>query len=205
MNLCPNCNKEFHCGSNDKEPCWCSSLPNIVPLDAESCLCPDCLQKKIDELKNKKTINIQERNTVFEILAKLKSDTAPLFGKMSPQHMIEHLCLSLTFCNGKLPQVLMVDERISKAIRHHTLNTNEEFKIGFKAPMLPDEPIALIHPDLNSAITQLKKEMQDFDLYFKTNPDKTLMSPVLGELNYAEWIAFHNKHFTHHFRQFGLL
>lgn len=50
MNTCPNCKKEFHCGSNDKEPCWCCSLPNIVPFDSKECLCPKCLQNKITEL-----------------------------------------------------------------------------------------------------------------------------------------------------------
>ncbi len=48
---CSNCKTEFHCGSNDKEPCWCCSLPNIVPLEGDSCLCKDCLQKKINELQ----------------------------------------------------------------------------------------------------------------------------------------------------------
>jgi hypothetical protein len=48
MNVCPNCKKEFHCGSHDKEPCWCCSLPNIVPLEGDSCLCKECLQIKIE-------------------------------------------------------------------------------------------------------------------------------------------------------------
>jgi len=29
--------------------------------------------------------------------------------------------------------------------------------------------------------------------------------PRLGKLNYKEWIIFHNKHFTHHFKQFELI
>ena len=54
MNICPDCKTEFHCGSNDKEPCWCCSLPNIVPLDSKECLCPACLEKKIKELQSHK-------------------------------------------------------------------------------------------------------------------------------------------------------
>lgn len=150
-------------------------------------------------------INIQDRNTVFEILKKLESDATPMFGKMSPQHMIEHLILALSFSNGKSPQPLMVDERIAKTIKHYTINTDREMSVGFKAPMLGDDLIPLSYPSLEIAIEHLKEDLNAFDLYFKNNPDTKPISPVIGELNYAEWIVFHNKHFTHHFKQFGLL
>lgn len=150
-------------------------------------------------------INIQERNTVFETLKKLQSDTPPLFGKMTPQHMIEHLMLALSFSNGKSPQPLMVDERVAKTIKHYTINTEREMSVGFKAPMLGDDLLPLTYSNLESAIEHLREELNSFDLYFKINPNATPVSPVIGELNYNEWIVFHNKHFTHHFKQFGLL
>ncbi len=150
-------------------------------------------------------INIRERHKVFETSQNLKSNASPLFGIMTPQHMIEHLIFVLKFSNGKLPQRLMVDERLSKTIKYYTIDTDREMSIGFKAPMLGEGLVPLLLPDLNSAIEQLRKELIDFDFYFKTNPDSKPMSPVLGELDHREWIIFHNKHFTHHFNQFGLL
>ena len=43
---CPRCGTAFGCCS---ENCWCSELPNIMPLvDNEDCLCYDCLKKEID-------------------------------------------------------------------------------------------------------------------------------------------------------------
>lgn len=150
-------------------------------------------------------ININERDKIFETLSQLKSDSIPLFGKMTAQHMIEHLMLAISFSNGKLPQRIMVDERVAKTIRHYTINTDKEMSIGFKAPMLGDDLLPLSHPDLKTAIEFLKKQLDDFDFYFKHNPDAKPISPVIGELNYGEWIVFHNKHFTHHFKQFGLL
>ncbi len=150
-------------------------------------------------------INIQDRPSVFETLKKLRSDALPVFGKMSPQHMIEHLSFALSFSNGKLPQTLMVDERIAKTIKHYTINTDKEMSVGFKAPMLGDDLVPLSYPSLEIAIEYLKEELNDFDLYFKNNPESKPISPVIGELNYTEWIVFHNKHFTHHFKQFGLL
>jgi hypothetical protein len=150
-------------------------------------------------------INILDRQKTFPILMSLKEDDKPLFGKMSPQHMIEHLMYALSFSNGRSPQPLMVNERIAKTIRHHIINTEKEISIGFKAPMLGDDLLPLRNPDLATAINYLEKELDLFDHYFKMNPDSSPVSPVMGELNYSEWIIFHNKHFTHHFKQFGLL
>ena len=54
MSKCPECNTEFECGANNTEPCWCTKLPNIVPLDSSACLCPACLELKIKEIQSKK-------------------------------------------------------------------------------------------------------------------------------------------------------
>ena len=53
MSKCPICNTEFECGANNPEPCWCTKLPNIVPLNTDSCLCQACLKLKIKELESK--------------------------------------------------------------------------------------------------------------------------------------------------------
>jgi hypothetical protein len=150
-------------------------------------------------------LNILDKEHIFKALSQLRADTSPLFGKMNAQDMVEHLILSMTFCNGKAPQVLMIEERSSQVIKHHTVNTGKEMGRGFKAPMLGDTPPPLIQEDLHAAIEQLKKEMEDFDSFFKKAPHATPISPVLGTLDHAEWIIFHNKHFTHHFKQFGLV
>jgi ribosomal protein S18 acetylase RimI-like enzyme len=45
--ICKECGTLFHCGSKDNAPCWCNSLPNIIPVEGTTCLCPNCLNKKI--------------------------------------------------------------------------------------------------------------------------------------------------------------
>lgn len=46
---CPQCGTNFTCGiAEGGQTCWCFDLPNVVPVDEETaCLCPDCLQKHI--------------------------------------------------------------------------------------------------------------------------------------------------------------
>jgi Cysteine-rich CWC len=57
--ICPRCGAAFRCGmaAGDAE-CWCIQLPQVMPLPssspaapdiaAVSCLCPVCLQQKLD-------------------------------------------------------------------------------------------------------------------------------------------------------------
>jgi hypothetical protein len=45
--VCPNCGETFSCFSDN---CWCSKLPNIMPMEeARGCLCPKCLEVTIQE------------------------------------------------------------------------------------------------------------------------------------------------------------
>jgi len=49
---CSECGKEFECGIKaGKSTCWCYSFPHIpFQKESDSCLCPECLGKKISNL-----------------------------------------------------------------------------------------------------------------------------------------------------------
>lgn len=50
--LCPACAAQFTCQNQGSEPCWCASLPAIMPVppqNAGGCYCPRCLRAIIDE------------------------------------------------------------------------------------------------------------------------------------------------------------
>jgi hypothetical protein len=43
--ICEKCNIEFSCYNDG---CWCSGLPNILPLDPnKDCFCPSCLKAEV--------------------------------------------------------------------------------------------------------------------------------------------------------------
>lgn len=45
---CLRCAAEFPCGpASEKEPCWCASLPAVMPMSEAGCLCPKCLKEEI--------------------------------------------------------------------------------------------------------------------------------------------------------------
>jgi len=54
--ICKKCKNQFECSAADSsKKCWCFDKPNVISLkneDAEeSCLCPNCLDKKIEVYK----------------------------------------------------------------------------------------------------------------------------------------------------------
>lgn len=47
---CIVCGTTFHCGMQDREPCWCSTdFPAVmpVPTGGVGCLCPRCLADQV--------------------------------------------------------------------------------------------------------------------------------------------------------------
>lgn len=150
-------------------------------------------------------INFTDTAQVSTILSTLNSTTTPLFGIMSPQHMVEHISQVIRISNGRwnLPQ-LFREEKAAK-MKAYLMQTDTELAVGFRAPFLEEgELLTLQHENMESAIEQLIDEITAFENYFKANPLATPMHPALGILNHEEWIIFHNKHFKHHFKQFGL-
>jgi oxepin-CoA hydrolase/3-oxo-5,6-dehydrosuberyl-CoA semialdehyde dehydrogenase len=149
-------------------------------------------------------IDINNREKVSEKLNLLQTDSLPFFGKMTAQHMVEHLTFAIMFSNGKLPQKLYFPIDKAEIIKKTIIYSDKEMPIGFKAPMLNDDLLELKFPDLKFAISILLSELNRFDKYFKENKDATPINPTMGELNNQEWTIFHNKHFEHHFKQFNL-
>lgn len=151
-------------------------------------------------------IDILNRNALFSYLAKLKADDEPAFGRMTPQHMVEHLAFAVSFSNGKLPQQHHYSEEKREKIKTYLLTPGTEITQGFRSPVLPvDELVPLQYKSLEEAISVLDKELNALVLFFKENPEATPINPTMGKLVYEEWIIFHNKHFLHHFNQFRLL
>jgi len=151
-------------------------------------------------------ININQRQQVFDRLKKLRADDKPGFGLMGPQHMVEHLGLVLRFCNGKAPQQLHFPKEKADMVKSVLIYTDKEISAGFKTPILPkDGLLPLEFPSLDTAIAALSHELDAFDQYFKQFPQAKPMNPIMGELDHREWTIFQNKHFTHHYKQFGLL
>ncbi|MES2619205.1 MAG: DUF1569 domain-containing protein [Bacteroidota bacterium] len=150
-------------------------------------------------------VNINNRDDIFSRLTNLKADAEPLFGKLSPQQMVEHLYGTVMLSNGNYPENFCIGESEAVRLREDIIISANDFPMELKAPLMGEEPPATETCSLPQAIERLKEELEAFDNYFAQNKDAKPMNPITGALDRDEWIVFHNKHFTHHFKQYNLL
>jgi len=150
-------------------------------------------------------IEITNQEALLSLLDTLTDTSVPVFGKMNAQHMIEHLILTVKISSNKLPHPSYFREEKALAFKNAIIYSPIEMPVGFRAPMLTEALSPLVHPDLTTALTELDQELTYFKYFFKMNPTLKTINPSMGELKYDEWLVFHNKHFTHHLKQFNLL
>jgi len=151
-------------------------------------------------------VDITNRQDLNMLLDELNEDTEPRWGNMKPQNMIEHLATVLQYTNGKKQIAQRTSEEEGRKAKEVFIYSDVPMSMGLKSPLLPaDGSIPFEFTTLEEAKKQLNKELDDFEAYHAQHPDALFIQPRLGKLNYKEWIVFHNKHFTHHFKQFGLV
>ena len=159
---------------------------------------------KVNEIRDTRVNWIDFLN--FDILksklSRLQTNSKPVFGKMNGQQMIEHLSFLMQISNGKVKADYYVSDE--KSLRRKSfLDSENELQIGFKPPMLAEDPYPVKFKTIQDAIDDLIHQIKEFENHFKTATIEN--HPFFGELDYEYWKKFHVKHFTHHFKQFNLL
>ncbi|AUC86324.1 hydroxymethylglutaryl-CoA reductase, degradative [Polaribacter sp. ALD11] len=159
---------------------------------------------KFETLRKAKVnwVDFTNESEVRSLLSNLKADSKPLFGKMNGQQMVEHVSFLMKISNGKVAADYFVEDEKS-ARRKTFLNTDGELQIGFKPAMLSEEPYPVKFATIKESIDDLILQVNDFEKHFKTVQSEN--HPFFGELDFEYWQKFHVKHFTHHFKQFGLV
>jgi hypothetical protein len=146
-------------------------------------------------------VDITNREELRRILSVLEPDAVPLWGKMKPQQMVEHLVDQVQWTNGKKITTCDRPPEEAEKGKQKMIYTDAEIP---KNIFLEDLPVHYLYADIPAAIDQLMVELDDFDQYFKL-PGITAIHGGFGPMTYQEWIIWHGKHFGHHLRQFGLL
>lgn len=137
-------------------------------------------------------------------LSLLNKDVKALWGKMCPQHMVEHLILAVKMSNGKLKLECYYPPEKIPSLKRFLMSSRPMPKL-FVNPVVGKDLRPLKYSSLEEAIEKLKNEIDDYVLFFENNPGAKPVNITFGELNKEEWDVFHKKHFTHHLSQFGLL
>ena len=143
------------------------------------------------------------KETLLQRLDQLNSESKAKFGILTPQHMVEHLTITLKLSAGRIPIPEFEPNEKQLARKQALLFTDIPFPQGIKAPGLPDTLLELRYPDLETAKAALIAGWDTYQLLFKENPTLQTLHPGFGLLNYEEWELFHAKHIDHHLGQFG--
>jgi len=146
-------------------------------------------------------MDILDKEQMKASLSALAADTVPLWGKMKPQQMVEHMIESLEYTNGK--KVCACDRPANEAEAAKQLRLHPDFVIPQNVNLGP-LPESYRFASLDKASKQLLQELDDFDGYFNAYGVKSVHF-AFGPMDREEWLIWHGKHFAHHFRQFGLL
>jgi len=142
-----------------------------------------------------------------KVVINLRANQKPLWGKMTPQQMVEHLSLRFAYASKKVKGTpFMTSERMA-FYKAKFFNGHLPIRKNFTAKgLIPDDQGAKYKfKDLNEAIAVYIQSVQEFEHYFKINPIALTYHPFFGYLSYDEWIFYHDSHIRHHFYQFGLI
>jgi hypothetical protein len=137
-------------------------------------------------------------------LQKIHADTAPRWGKMNVQQMVEHFTADALRCASgrlKINNILTPAENLERM--REFMMSEKPFKENTKNQLMPEEPLPPRHTTLQAAIGELQEELIAFFEAFEKDPHLHTRNPFFGDLNFEQNVHLLYKHALHHLRQFG--
>jgi hypothetical protein len=142
-------------------------------------------------------------SVIVKSINQLKPDQKPLWGKMTPQHMVEHLYKTVQSSINEIEMKVYTEERKIPLLKRLFFGDRDLPK-EFMNPAIGPNLIDLEFENLDTAIKELENVLIRYDKFFEQNPFTKTIHPIFGLLDKSEWDSFHQKHFKHHLSQFGL-
>jgi hypothetical protein len=137
------------------------------------------------------------------LLRQIPSDTAPKWGKMTLQQMIEHFADYTRIASGKITIIdIHTPEEHLPRMREFMMS-DKPFRENTPNPLMPEVPPPVKNPSVDDAIGELHTEIGFFFSVFEKNNLQTTRNPFFGDLNYEQNVHLLYKHALHHLRQFG--
>lgn len=140
---------------------------------------------------------------IIDSLNRLNPNQDPLWGKMTTQHMVEHLYKTVQSSISEISLGLYTEERKIPVLKKLFFG-KRPFPKEFMNPAVGPDLLKLEFHDLRSAVKEFENLLHRYELFFTHNPSIKTIHPIFGYLDKDEWDVFHTKHFKHHLSQFGL-
>ncbi len=148
---------------------------------------------------------VYSKRYVEDHIKHLSIDDAPLWGLMSPQHMIEHLIYVFRLSIGEVKQEVVTPK--DKLDRYQaSLFGERRLPKFFKNPYLRSEEVEdLEFESLSVSKEELLKYCDKYEDFFRNHSSAVTDHVFYGSLDKEKWDLIHFKHLEHHFRQFDLM
>ncbi|MES2588722.1 MAG: DUF1569 domain-containing protein [Bacteroidota bacterium] len=141
--------------------------------------------------------------SILPVLEKLTAEHKALWGGMSAQRMVEHLTDILKIATGENPQPQIIEEeKIPRMLLF--IESEKEMAQNITVPFAPANEV-LRHEEIELAVDEFIETWLHFEELYENNPAMAEIHPYYGPLNFEQWKRLSAKHFTHHFKQFGLI
>lgn len=146
-----------------------------------------------------------DRAFIEKALSNLTEDSKSQWGIQSAQHMVEHIEFFHQMSIGKIPTDIATPEKYIEKVQDSLYNFEPMIK-KYDHPLLRKGVSEdLRFGSLNEAKEALLKSYDEFESYFKENPEAVTPNTVFGMLDKELWDLLNRKHYNHHFSQFGLI
>ncbi len=137
------------------------------------------------------------------LLTELDPSTPPAWGQMNVQQMVEHLTDAVLVAAGKIQVKLLTPEnRLPQMVAF--LFSEDPMPQNIKNPLMAETPAPVRNPDMETAIAELKRSLEAFQEAFAEHPEREIVNPFFGPLNYEGQVQMLYKHAKHHLKQFGV-
>lgn len=145
------------------------------------------------------------RSRLVAYLQRLDPATAPRWGKMNVQQMIEHFAGdALRNASGRLKiDTIMTPPENLERMREFMMS-NKPFKENTINPLMEEAPAPLHYKTVQGAIGALQQELIYFFEAFEKKPELVTRNPFFGDLNFEQNVQLLYKHALHHLLQFGV-
>jgi hypothetical protein len=145
------------------------------------------------------------RTRLITYLQRLDPATAPQWGKMSVQQMIEHYAGdAVRNASGRLKMDTIITPPDQLERMREFMMSEKPFKENTKNPLMGEEPAPLRYKTVQAAIGALQQELICFFEAYEKQPDMMIRNPFFGDLNFEQNVQLLYKHALHHLRQFGV-
>ena len=138
------------------------------------------------------------------VLAHLKADQKPVWGLMTPHHMLEHLIVTFKMSIGRIKIPIVANEEDQVRIKAYFMK-DSPMRRSVPSPTGKNDLQPLRTASLDEARDKVMMETAHFLAFMENDPGFIADHPYGGPMTAQEWLLFHRKHIKHHCIQFGLI